>query len=111
LAGRRHATLAGDLRQWEVAVPAVTAAARAAWPRRWSGVLAWTVWALAMLGLAAGTWLDHLLCEGGSPEAAWLLQASTLPLLVAAVSAATVGALLGLGLLVVVDAVVSEYVA
>jgi hypothetical protein len=108
-----------------VAVPVVTAVARAARPRRWSGALAWTVWALAMLGLAVGARLDHLLREGGSPEAAWLLQASIVPLLVAAVSAATVGALLGsrrpahpvgwlllgLGLLVVVDVVVSEYVA
>jgi hypothetical protein len=31
---------------------AVTPAARLARPRRWSAVLAWTLWALAMLGLA-----------------------------------------------------------
>src|SRR5215216_2958704 len=99
--------------------------ARDARPRRWSGVLAWAVWALAMLGLAAAAWLDHLVRQAGSPETAWLLQPASIPLLVAAVSAATVGALLGsrrpahpvgwlllgLGLLVVADVVVSEYVA
>jgi hypothetical protein len=99
--------------------------AREARPRRWSGVLAWAVWALAMLGLAVAAWLDHRVRQAGSPAAAWLLQPAIAPLLVAAVSAATVGALvgsrrpahpvgwllLGLGLLVVVDAVVSEYVA
>ena len=99
--------------------------ARDARPRRWSGVLAWAVWALAMLGLAAAAWLDHLVRQAGSPAAAWLLQPASIPLLVAAVSAATVGALLGsrrpahpvgwlllgLGLLVVADVVVSEYVA
>jgi MFS family permease len=99
--------------------------ARDARPSRWSGVLAWAVWALAMLGLAAAAWLNHLVRQAGSPAAAWLLQPAIVPLLVAAVSAATVGALLGsrrpahpvgwlllgLGLLVVADVVVSEYVA
>jgi hypothetical protein len=102
----------------------VTSVARAARPRRWSGVLAWAVWALTMLGLAVAAWLDHLQRQAGSPETAWLLQPATLPLLVAVVSAATVGALLGsrrpahpvgwlllgLGLLVVVNVVVSGYV-
>jgi hypothetical protein len=92
--------------------------------RRWSGVLAWAVWLLAMLGLAVAAWLDHLQRQAGSPETAWLLQAGSVPLLVAAVSAATVGALLGsrrpahpvgwlllgLGLLVVANGVVSGYV-
>ena len=78
-----------------------------------------------MLGLAAAAWLNHLVRQAGSPAAAWLLQPAIAPLLVAAVSAATVGALLGsrrpahpvgwlllgLGLLVVADVVVSEYVA
>jgi hypothetical protein len=93
-------------------------------PRRWPGVAAWAVWALAMLGLAVAAWLDHLQRQAGSPEMAWLLQPASIPLLVAAVSAATVGALLGsrrpahpvgwlllgLGLLVVVNVVVSGYV-
>jgi hypothetical protein len=103
---------------------AVSPEARAARPGWWPGALAWAVWALTMLGLAAGAWLDHLLRQAGSPETAWLLQASSVPLLVAAVSAATVGALLGsrrpahpvgwlllgLGLLVVVNVIVSGYV-
>jgi hypothetical protein len=100
---------------------AVSPGARPGW---WPGVLAWALWALTMLGLAAGAWLDHLVRQTGSPESAWLLQAGSIPLLVAAVSAATVGALLGsrrpahpvgwlllgLGLLVVVNVIVSGYV-
>ena len=102
----------------------VTPVAPAARPRRRPGVLAWAVWALTMLGLAAAAWLDHLQRQAGSPETAWLLQPASIPLLVAAVSAATVGALvgsrrpahpvgwllLGLGLLVVGNGVVSGYV-
>jgi hypothetical protein len=102
----------------------VTPVAPTARPRRWSGVVAWAVWALAMLGLAVAAWLDHLQRQAGSPETAWLLQPASVPLLVAAVSAATVGALvgsrrpahpvgwllLGLGLLVVVNVVVFGYV-
>jgi hypothetical protein len=97
----------------------VTAVARAVRPRRWPGVLAWGVWALTVLGLAAAAWLNQLQRQAGSPETAWLRQPASVPLLVAAVSAATVGALvgsrrpahpvgwllLGLGLLVVVNMV------
>jgi hypothetical protein len=103
---------------------AVSAAAREARPCRWPGVAAWALWALTMLGLAAGAWLDHLQRQAGSPETAWLLQPASAPLLVAAVSAATVGAvlasrrprhpvgwlLLGLGLLVVINGAASGYV-
>jgi hypothetical protein len=102
----------------------VTPVASTARPRRWSGVVAWAVWALTMLGLAVAAWLDHLQRQAGSPETAWLLQPASIPMLVAAVSAATVGALvgsrrpahpvgwllLGLGLLVVVNGVASGYV-
>jgi hypothetical protein len=102
----------------------VTPVASTARPRRWSGVVAWAVWALTMLGLAVAAWLDHLQRQAGSPETAWLLQPASIPLLVAAVSAATIGALvgsrrpahpvgwllLGLGLLVVVNGVASGYV-
>jgi hypothetical protein len=102
----------------------VTPVARAARPRWWPGAAAWAVWALAMLGLAIAAWLDHLVRQAGSSEMAWLLQAGSVPLLVAAVSAATVGALLGsrrpahpvgwlllgLGLLVVADGIASGYV-
>jgi hypothetical protein len=103
---------------------AVTPVAREARPRRWPGVLAWVVWALTVLGLAVAAWMNQLQRQAGSPETAWLLQPASVPLLVAAVSAATVGALLasrrpahpvgwlllGLGLLVVGNVVVSSYV-
>jgi hypothetical protein len=69
---------------------AVSPAARPGW---WPGVLARALWALTLLGLAVGAWLDHLVRQTGSPESAWVLQAGSVPLLVAAVSAATVGAL------------------
>jgi hypothetical protein len=102
----------------------VTPVAREVRPRRWSGVLAWALWALAMLGLAVAAWLDHLQRQAGSSEMAWLLQPASVPLLVAALSSATVGALLGsrrpahpvgwlllgLGLLVVANVVASGYV-
>jgi hypothetical protein len=104
---------------------AVTPVTHAARPRSWPGVLAWAVWALTMLGLAVAAWLNQLQHQAGSPETAWLLQPASIPLLVAAVSAATVGALvasrrpahpvgwllLGLGLLVVGNGVVSGYVS
>src|SRR6266511_1859318 len=69
---------------------AVIPLARQARPRRWSGVLAWALWALAMLGLAVAAWLDYLQRQAGSPETAWLLH--------------------GLGLLVVANVVASGYV-
>jgi hypothetical protein len=47
---------------------AVSAAARAARPRRWSGVVAWAAWALTLLGLAVTAWLDYLLRQAGKPE-------------------------------------------
>jgi hypothetical protein len=46
-----------------------------------------------MLGLAATAWLDHLLRQAGLPDLT-SLSASSIPVVVAAVSAATVGALL-----------------
>ena len=67
---------------------AVTSAARLARPRRWPGVLAWTLWALAMLALVAAIWLHNLLVQAGRPG---LMTLEPL-LVVAAVSAATVGA-------------------
>jgi hypothetical protein len=102
----------------------VTAVARPAWPRWWPGLLAWAGWALAMLGLAVTAWLEVLQRQAGSPETAWLLQPASVPLLVAMVSAATVGALvgsrrpahpvgwllLGLGLLTALNGVISGYV-
>jgi len=89
----------------------------------WAAALAWTLWVLTLLGLAATAWLDHLLRQVGMPELTWL-EASGIPDVVAAVSAATVGAvlasrrpahpvgwlLLGLGLSLAVAGVVYAYV-
>src|SRR5512132_431406 len=88
------------------------------------GWLAWMLWVLALLGLATVVWLDHLLRLAGRPELAWS-QDGPAPYVVAAVSAATVGAvlasrrpshpvgwlLLGLGLSMQIHGVAQEYVA
>jgi signal transduction histidine kinase len=60
--------------------------------RRLVVLLAWALWALTLLGLAAALWLDRLLGQTGYAELAFLWGSGNLPLLVAAVSAATVGA-------------------
>jgi hypothetical protein len=62
-------------------------------PRRWPGVVAWALWTLAMLSLPATVWLDRMLIEAGLPELARVLSRGNLTTTVAAVSAATVGAL------------------
>jgi hypothetical protein len=64
-----------------------------AWARRWPTVLAGSLWALTLLGLVATAWLDHLLRQAGTPELTWL-HLSGIPQVAAAVSAATVGAVL-----------------
>jgi hypothetical protein len=69
----------------------VTAAARVTRPRRWAGVAAWGLWALAIVGLAGAAWLDWLLRQAGRPDLAQF-NADGIPALLAAVSAATVGA-------------------
>jgi hypothetical protein len=88
------------------------------------GWLAWMLWVLTLLGLATVVWLDHLLRLAGRPELTWS-QEGPAPYVVAAVSAATVGAvlasrrpshpvgwlLLGLGLSMQVHGVAQEYVA
>jgi hypothetical protein len=71
---------------------AVTVAGRPAWARRWPAVLAWALWSLALLGLAAYFWLDWLLRRAGRPELA--LHAYEVPYVLAVVALATVGALL-----------------
>jgi hypothetical protein len=85
--------------------------------------LAWALWALTLVGLAASAWLDHLLRRAGMPELTWF-QATGIADVVAAVSAATVGAvlasrrpahpvgwlLLGLGFSLAVAATVYAYV-
>jgi hypothetical protein len=71
----------------------VTPADRRARPRRWPAALAWALWALAMLGLAAVPWFDHLLRAAGRPDLAQL-NTSGAPGVLGIVSAATVGAVL-----------------
>jgi hypothetical protein len=57
---------------------------------RWAVALAWALWVLVVLGLAAGFWLDGLLSRAGRPDA---LDTAVGPV-VATVTAATVGAVL-----------------
>jgi hypothetical protein len=68
----------------------VTKAARMRW---WPVVLAWALWGLAMLGLAAVPWLDSLLRQAGRPDLVQFTGGGWLPSL-AAMSAGTVGAVL-----------------
>src|SRR5215211_8707580 len=68
----------------------VTPDARLARPRRWPGVVAWTLWALAMAVWLVIPWLDDRLRQAGRPDLTqWDLRPG-----VAAVSVATVGAVL-----------------
>jgi hypothetical protein len=69
---------------------AVTPAARLVQPRQWSGVVAWALWLLVLLGMAVGFWLEDLLRQAGRADP---LDTAVGPT-VAAVSAATVGAVL-----------------
>jgi hypothetical protein len=69
---------------------AVTSAARLAQPRHRWGVVAWALWALVVLGLAAGFWLEGLLRRAGQADP---LDTAVGPFM-ATVSAATVGAVL-----------------
>jgi signal transduction histidine kinase len=61
--------------------------------RRLVALLAWALWALSLFGLAVIWWLDHLLRQAGRPDLAPLGTDVVAPAL-AAVSAATVGAVL-----------------
>jgi hypothetical protein len=72
---------------------AMTPVARVARMRWRSGVLAWALWALAMLGVATVPWFDHLLRQAGRPELIQL-DATAVPLVLAALVAATVGVVL-----------------
>src|SRR5512133_2541076 len=47
---------------------AMTSAAGPGRPRRWLAGLAWVLWALAMLGLAAVPWTDRLMIRAGRAE-------------------------------------------
>jgi hypothetical protein len=100
----------------------VTSAAPGAGPRRWSAVLAWGLWALALFAVPAIAWWDHRLRQVGRPELAPLGD-SGVPYLLGMVSAATVGAvvasrrprhpvgwlLLALGLTVAANGVIYGY--
>jgi len=86
------------------------------------GVAAWGLWALAMLGVATIPWFDHLLRLAGQ-DVLTQLHASTVPAVLAAMVAATTGAvvagrrprhpvgwlLLGLGLSVTASGVADGY--
>jgi hypothetical protein len=72
---------------------AVTPTARVARLRGHSVVLAWALWALAMLGVATIPWFDHLLRQARRPELIQL-DATAVPMVLAALVAATVGAVL-----------------
>ena len=69
------------------------AVTRSAWPRWGPAALAWTVGALTVAGLAGTLWVDRLLGQAGRADMA-ALSAIGVPLAVAALSAATVGAVL-----------------
>jgi hypothetical protein len=72
---------------------AVTAGRRPAQPRWWTAGLAWALWALVPLSLALNWWQDRLLRQADRPDLAPLGAGVAAPVL-AAVSAATVGAVL-----------------
>ena len=92
-------------------------------PGRWAPGLAWLLWTLTLSGLAAAFWFDHLMRQAGSSDVD-LLPAAAYPVVLAAVSAATVGAvvasrrhrhpvgwlLLATGLTLVADLGVNAYV-
>jgi hypothetical protein len=102
---------------------AVSRDPRAPGPGRWAPRLAWLLWTLALSGLAAVFWFDDLLRQAGSSEVDRLTTAAY-PVVLAAVSAATVGAvvasrrhrhpvgwlLLATGLTMVADLGVNAYV-
>ena len=91
--------------------------------RAWPGVAAWTLFGLAVVGVATIPWFDHLLRRAGRPDLTQL-NPSTVPLVLAALVAASVGAvlasrrprhpvgwlLLGLGLTVTASGVFDGYV-
>ncbi|HEV2919644.1 MAG TPA: hypothetical protein VG673_10425, partial [Actinomycetota bacterium] len=72
----------------------MTSSARPAWPPRWwAAGVAWALWILAVLGLAANARFDQLLRQAGRPELAQL-QGGGVAVILSALSAATAGAVL-----------------
>jgi hypothetical protein len=92
-------------------------------PPGWPTGLAWALWALTLAALGGCLWLDRLMSQAGASEVD-RLNAAAYPVVVAAASAATVGAivasrrhrhpvgwlLLATGLTMVVDLAVNGYV-
>jgi hypothetical protein len=74
-------------------IMAVTADGWTVRPHWWTAGLAWALWALVVLSLALNWWQDRLLRQAGRPDLAPLGAGVVAPIL-AAVSAATVGAVL-----------------
>jgi hypothetical protein len=72
----------------------LTPATRLARPRWWPGVAAWALWVLTMLGLPMTAWLDQLSRQAGRPELAQLIPSAVVGPVLAAMSAATIGAVL-----------------
>ena len=72
----------------------LTPATRLTRPRWWPGVAAWVLWTLNMLALPVIAWLDQLSRQAGRPELAQLTLGSVVGPVLAAVSAATAGAVL-----------------
>ncbi len=72
----------------------LTAEDGAARTRRWPAALAWSLWALAIPGIAVMAWLTHLLRQAGRPDLAPLGPSDTAAYVVGMLSAVTVGALL-----------------
>jgi hypothetical protein len=70
----------------------VTPTGRNPWPRQWPMGLAWALWALTLLALPVVVWLDQRLGQAGLPELTTV--GANVPLMVAVVSAATVGVVL-----------------
>jgi hypothetical protein len=70
----------------------LTTAVSSTRPRWRPGLVAWALWALAILGHAAMLWLDHLLGQAGRPDLTQVLP--LLPHYLVGVGAATMGALL-----------------
>ena len=66
---------------------------RLTWPRWWPAAVAWALWGMAMLTLAAVPWLDGLLRRAGRADLVQLTSVTAFPVL-AMVSGATVGAVL-----------------
>ena len=72
----------------------MTSPARPAWsPRWWAAGVAWALWTLTLLNLAATARFDQLLRQAGRPELVQL-DAGGVAVVLSAVSAATAGAVL-----------------